>query len=172
MALFHYIKRELETLFVHKFSSDTMPLFNIFKNSFHYFGLFGFLTMYFYIHPNYTPPAWGTPTIFYILLGFFLLFELLNLKCHMILSNLRPPGTTKRGIPKGWGFGFVSSANYWWEACAWTTFCVMAQTFGGYIFLVASFAQMLIWALKKHKRYRTEFADYPRGRKAMVPFII
>lgn len=150
MALFHYIKREFETIFIHKFSSDTMPLFNIFKNSFHYFGLFGFLTMYFYISPNYTPPTWGTPTLFYIFTGFFVLFELLNLKCHMILSNLRPPGTTKRGIPKGWGFGLVSCANYFWEACAWLTFCVQAQTLGGYIFLVASFAQMFIWALKKH----------------------
>ena len=82
MALFHYIKRELETLFVHKFSSDTMPLFNIFKNSFHYFGLFGFLTMYFYLSPKYTPPAWGSPTIYYILTGLFIVFELLNLNCQ------------------------------------------------------------------------------------------
>ena len=124
MALGHYIKREFETLFVHKFSNDTMPLSNIFKNSFHYFVLFGFLTMYFYLRPDYTPPAWANDTIFTASAVLFTIFELLNLKAHMILSALRKPGTTQRGIPEGWGFGLVSCANYFYEAMAWIVFTV------------------------------------------------
>jgi very-long-chain enoyl-CoA reductase len=31
---------------------------------------------------------------------------------------------------------------------------------------------MLDWALKKHKQYKKEFPEYPKGRKAMFPFII
>lgn len=124
MALGHYIKREFETLFVHKFSNDTMPFTNIFKNSFHYFIFFGVCTMYFYLHPKYTPPAWANDTVFTVCAVLFTIFELLNLKAHMILSNLRKPGTTQRGIPNGWGFGLVSCANYFYEACAWTVFAV------------------------------------------------
>jgi very-long-chain enoyl-CoA reductase len=31
---------------------------------------------------------------------------------------------------------------------------------------------MALWALKKHKAYKREFGEkYPRGRKAMIPFI-
>ena len=90
---------------------------------------------------------------------------------HIVLKNLRAPGTTERKIPHGWGFGLVSSANYFWESCAWIVFCVQAQLIGGYIYLVAAIVQMAIWAAKKHKRYREEFPDYPKNRKAMFPFI-
>ena len=172
MALGHYTKRELETLFVHKFSNDTMPLMNIFKNSFHYWILFGLFTMYFYLHPSYTPPAWANDTVFTGAAVLFAIFEFLNLMAHITLSNLRKPGTTQRGIPYGWGFGLVSCANYFWEACAWTVFTVQSQVLGAYVFLAFSAWQMAIWAVKKHKRYRSEFPNYPRGRKAMFPFIL
>merc|ERR1719361_2834880 len=36
MIIIHYMKREFETVFVHRFSASTMPILNIFKNSFHY----------------------------------------------------------------------------------------------------------------------------------------
>ena len=172
MVLLHYIKRELETLLVHRFSAETMPLMNVFKNSFHYFVLFGFATMYFYLHPDYKPPSWASDNFFKASTVLFCLFEFLNLKTHLILKNLRPPGTTERNIPHGWGFGLVSSANYLWETLAWTTFCVQAQLIGGYVFLGASIYQMTVWAIKKHKRYRQEFANYPKNRKAIFPFLL
>ena len=138
MVLLHYAKRELETAFVHRFSSATMPFTNVFKNSAHYYGLFGFLTMYFYLHPDYTPPSWANENVFYGATALFCLFEFLNLMTHITLKNLRKPGTTERNIPHGWGFGLVSCANYLWESLAWLTFCVQAQVAGGYVFLAAS----------------------------------
>ena len=172
MVLGHYLKRELETAFVHRFSSETMPFTNIFKNSFHYFIIFGFGTMFFYLWPRYEDPGWGSDTASYVFTGVFCLFELLNFKTHLILMNLRQPGTIERKIPHGWGFGLVSSANYLWETLAWLTFCIHAQVIGGYVFLLVSVVQMALWAVKKHRRYRTEFPDYPKNRKAMFPFIL
>ena len=103
----------------------------------------------------------------------FCIFEFFNLQCHLVLKNLRKPGTTERGIPRGWGFEYVSCANYFWEALAWLTFAVQSQVLGAYFFLAVSFFQMLQWALQKHNRYKKDFgAKYPKGRKAMVPFII
>lgn len=41
------------------------------------------------------------------------------------------------------------------------------------MFTFYSIYQMLEWAIKKHKAYKKEFGDkYPKGRKAMFPFII
>ena len=124
MVLGHYIKRELETLFVHRFSNDTMPFFNLFKNSFHYWFIFGVINMYFFLHPDYTPPKWASENTFLAIGGAFAIFEFLNLMTHITLKNLRRPGSTERGIPKGWGFDLVSCANYFWEALCWLAFAV------------------------------------------------
>ena len=171
MTLVHYVKRELETVFVHRFSSETMPLVNIFKNCFGYYFLFGVLTMYFYLHPDYTAPNWLTPELSFAFTALFLLFEFLNLKTHLVLRNLRKEGTTERKIPYGWGFDVVSCANYLWETCAWLTFFLHASVPGGFVCLAAMVYIMSDWALKKHKRYKAEFANYPKERFAIYPFI-
>ena len=124
MVLLHYVKRELETAFVHRFSSATMPFTNVFKNSFHYFIFFGVCTMYFFLRPDYKPPSWASDAVFYTCTGLFCLFEFLNLMTHIVLRNLRSPGSTERAIPYGWGFGLVSSANYLWESCCWLVFAI------------------------------------------------
>lgn len=52
----HFVKRELETFFVHKFSNPTMPFFNIFKNSIYYWG-FALMVGLPLCHPDYSAPA-------------------------------------------------------------------------------------------------------------------
>lgn len=40
------------------------------------------------------------------------------------------------------------------------------------IFAAVSAGQMGVWAIKKHRAYKREFGTkYPKGRKAMIPFI-
>jgi len=173
MVLGHYIKRELETLFVHRFSNDTMPFLNVFKNSAHYWILMGFCSMYFLLHPEYTSPSWATDQMHMVFAGAFTFFEFMNLMCHITLRNLRKEGTSERGIPEGWGFDLISCANYFWESLCWFTFALSTQCLGAYLFWFVSTAQMLDWALKKHKRYKKDFeGKYPKKRKAMFPFII
>lgn len=175
--MFHFLKREVETVFVHRFSNATMPITRLPINCGHYWVLNGVLIGYFVFHPLYTDPGYSDCE-HAVYCGLFLLFEVLNAWTHIILRNLRPEGTKKRGIPVGAGFGFVSCANYWWEICAWVTFAVYSHALTSYIFLLASFYTLVNWAGDRHRRYLKEFDGkegrpmYPRNRTSLVPFVL
>jgi len=81
--------------------------------------------MYFYLKPG-NPPLWQSKNLTIILGAIFMFFEALNFQTHLILRNLRRPGTTERKIPVGCGFGLVSCANYFWETSAWLVFAIFA----------------------------------------------
>ena len=149
-----------------------MPFKRVFINSTHYWVTFGALVGYFFLHPLYTPPDFLPKPVKFGLVAFFLFSQFMNFMCHLTLRNLRKPGTSERGIPHGWGFGLVSCANYFWETMVWLSFSVYSSTVTSYLFLAFSFYQMTDWALGKHRRYRKDFKDYPRGRKAILPFLI
>lgn len=172
----HYAKRLLETLFVHRFSKATMPLMNIFKNSGYYWG-YGALVGYFVNHPLYTPPMYGNAQV-YTGLVMFLFNEYGNFVIHCALRDLRPAGTKERKIPYPTShpmtqlFRFVSCPNYTYEVGAWLSFAVMTQTLSVVLFILAGFYQMSVWAIGKHRNYRKEFKDYPKGRKAIIPFLL
>ncbi|XP_072041174.1 probable very-long-chain enoyl-CoA reductase art-1 [Amphiura filiformis] len=172
----HYAKRLLETIFVHRFSHATMPILNIFKNSGYYWGFTAFVA-YFINHPLYTPPAYGDLQV-YGGLAAFLFNEFGNLCIHLALRNLRPAGSTQRRIPYPTGnpmtqlFSFVSCPNYTYEAGAWISFSIMTQCVPALLFTLAGLYQMTVWAMGKHRNYKREFKEYPRGRKSIIPFLI
>ncbi|XP_040421565.1 very-long-chain enoyl-CoA reductase isoform X4 [Cygnus olor] len=66
---FHYIKRLIETIFVHRFSHGTMPLRNIVKNCLYYWGFAAWLA-YYINHPLYTPPSYGKKQINFAVIMF------------------------------------------------------------------------------------------------------
>eukprot|EP01133_Synstelium_polycarpum_P013383 gene13383-15742_t len=170
----HYIKRLLETVFVHRFSHGTMPLSNLFKNCTYYWGCTAMVS-YFVNHPLFTAP----PAMRVIAgLALFLVSEFLNLTCHIQLRNLRPAGTTERNVPKGGLFDYVSCPNYTVEILSWVGFTVMTQTLTAGLFTLLGAFQMYVWAVAKHRRYRKEFdgqngrPQYPKSRKIIIPFLL
>lgn len=187
LTLLHFIKREYETGFIHHFSLDTMPLFNVFKNSTHYWFLSGLNVAYFVYAPGtYTRSEksivsrvlFGRNVVplganeLWALTAFWLFSELSNGYCHIILSNLRADGSRTRKIPRGYGFELVSVPNYLFEILSCLSIFLINQNWSSLLFTVVSAVQMVIWAIKKHKRYRREFGDkYPKNRKIIVPFI-
>ncbi|KAI0258363.1 3-oxo-5-alpha-steroid 4-dehydrogenase-domain-containing protein [Gloeopeniophorella convolvens] len=179
MVILHFVKREVESVFVHRFSHATMPLRNIFKNSAHYHILSGLFLAYPIYGPTYSvnsPFIRGTmrsnPQFLWALAGVWLYAELSNLKTHLITRSLRPAGSTKRSVPHGYGFNLVSFPNYFFESLAWAAVAYMSGSWSAWFFWTVSTAQMLSWAAKKHRAYKKEFGkEFPRGRKAMIPFL-
>jgi len=171
LILFHYFKREFETLFIHRFSNETMPFLNLFKNCSHYWIFGGFCISYFLYHPKYTAP-FHNHSIIYGLTILTVLCEFGNFHAHYVLRNLRPAGTKERGIPKGQLFNIVSCANYTWELSSWICFALLTNCLTSWVFLFLSFLPMYSWAIKKHKKYKQEFSNYPKIRKAIIPFLI
>lgn len=168
----HFAKREYETFFVHRFSRPYMPLSNLFKNCWYYW-TFATLVGYFLCRPQYQPPT--DPNFIYTGLVIFVLAELGNLYCHVYLSGLRrAEGSKERPIPKGFGFDLVSCPNYNFEVTSWIGFSIMTGIVVSWVFTLVGFAQMLQWAIMKHKNYLETYGDEYKKlkRKAMVPLVI
>uniref|UniRef100_A0A673B2Q0 Very-long-chain enoyl-CoA reductase n=1 Tax=Sphaeramia orbicularis TaxID=375764 RepID=A0A673B2Q0_9TELE len=157
---FHYVKRLLETLFVHRFSHGTMPLRNIFKNCTYYWGF----------------AAWMTNVCLITYLTCFCQFG--NFSIHIALRNLRPPGSKTRKIPYPtknpftWIFLLVSCPNYTYELGSWLGFTLMTQCLPVAFFTLVGFIQMTVWAKGKHRSYLKEFRDYPPLRSPILPFVL
>ena len=157
-----------------------MPFKRVFINCLHYWLFFALLnSIELYIFPS--GHSYSKITI-YILFSFWAIFQFFNYKCHMVLASFRVikqktdqalNSSKKRGIPYGWGFNQVSCANYLWESLGWIVFSLLTRCWTSYLFTIFSIYQMTEWALKKHYNYKKQFADkYPKGRKAIFPFII
>ncbi|KAL4780723.1 3-oxo-5-alpha-steroid 4-dehydrogenase-domain-containing protein [Aspergillus varians] len=171
----HFLKREYETIFVHRFSNATMPARNIVKNSGHYWILAGCNIAYWVFRPDSTAAtARLSPFLLYTGLVLYVFGEVANFNTHLVLRDLRRPGTTERGIPSGFGFSAVTCPNYFFEIVSWVgVYLVSGLSWSVLFFIVVASAQMVLWAQKKERRYRKEFGDkYKRKRFVMLPGLI
>jgi very-long-chain enoyl-CoA reductase len=178
LVVLHFLKREYETIFVHRFSLSTMPALNIFKNSAHYWVFSGLNIAYWTYSPSATAQSvtklsLPSDILTTVGLAMFVFGELANFNAHLVLRDLRPEGSTARGIPKGFGFSLVTCPNYLFEMVAWSGIALVTRSWSTVLFLIIAGGQMAVWAQKKERRYRKEFGDkYKKKRFGMLPGII
>ena len=88
------------------------------------------------------------------------------------LRSGRPAGVkTDYVIPRGGLFTYVSCPNYLGELIEWAGFLLMTRSLGALAFFVYTVANLAPRARSHHRWYREQFADYPRERRALVPFV-
>ena len=173
MSSFHYLKRILESAFVHEFSRFTMPLKNLFINCAHYWGFYGIICGYFlFCGSSQNIDSSSLGSLRYVFVFLFFLSEIKNLKCHLILRDLKYKNGGNKGIPNGEGFEWVSCANYFWEILSWVFFSLFAGHISVWLFTLWGGLIMTKWATEKHISYKKTFGDkYPKNRKIIIPFI-
>ncbi|KAI9791830.1 MAG: 3-oxo-5a-steroid 4- dehydrogenase [Peltula sp. TS41687] len=179
LVMLHFLKRELETFAVHRFSAATMPLSNLFKNSAHYWLLAGVNLAYWTYRPLTTSSSTSSSSsssLTYLAITLFLVSETLNFLTHMRLRSLRPAGSTKRAIPHGLGFDTVTCPNYAYEMLAWVAVWIVNWRMSFWatgLFVGIATAQMAVWARKKEGAYRRQFGGvYGAKRWGMVPGVV
>jgi 3-oxo-5-alpha-steroid 4-dehydrogenase 1 len=105
----------------------------------------------------------------------FVLFWLgfaLNQHSDKVLLGLRSGEDRSYKIPWGGGYRFVSCPNYLGEMIEWAGWALACWNLGAVAFLVWTVANLAPRAIKTHRWYRQQFPDYPRERKALIPFIV
>ena len=116
-------------------------------------------------------PTWLCDARFLAGAALFLGGFLLNLHSDEILLRLR---RAARGyaIPEGGAYRFVSCPNYLGELIEWAGWALATWSLPGLAFLTWSASNLVPRAVAHHRWYQSKFPDYPRRRKALVPFVL
>jgi 3-oxo-5-alpha-steroid 4-dehydrogenase 1 len=102
----------------------------------------------------------------------FLVGAAVNRSADAALRALRPPGETGYFIPRGGLYERVSCPNYLGEIVQWLGWALATCSLPGLAFAVWTIANLLPRALAHHRWYRARFADYPRERRALIPWLL
>ena len=102
----------------------------------------------------------------------FLTGYTLNKVSDRTLTRLRKQNPNEYSIPYGGAYRWVSCPNYLGEIITWFGFCCAAWSIAGLTFAFMTASNLIFRALDNHQWYREKFPDYPKERKAIIPFIL
>ncbi|EEF34494.1 steroid 5-alpha-reductase DET2 [Ricinus communis] len=94
-----------------------------------------------------------------------------NVWSDRVLVRLKREGDGYK-VPRGGLFDLVSCPNYFGEIVEWLGWTLMTWSWVGFGFFLYTSANLVPRAVANHKWYLDKFGkDYPRGRKAVIPFL-
>ncbi len=125
----------------------------------------------FRLSPIY-PVSWLKDPRFIVGVFIFAAGYIINLNSDHILRNLRKPNDNSYYIPRGGMFKFVSCPNYLGEIMEWVGWALLTWSLVGLVFAVWTMANLIPRAVRHHGWYMEHFPDYPKERRAIIPFIL
>jgi steroid 5-alpha reductase family enzyme len=167
----HYVYRALFFPFLLLGSAKRMPLVvALLGMAFNF--LNGFINARWISDLGHYDTAWLVDPRFLVGAAAFVLGLAVNASADRTLLRLRPPGDTGYYIPKGRLFRWVSCPNFLGEIVEWFGWALASWSWAGLAFAVYTFANLAPRAFAHHAWYRARFPEYPRRRRALLPFLL
>ncbi len=94
-----------------------------------------------------------------------------NLHSDAVTRALRPRGQGGYAIPQRGLHRLVAAPNYFAEMVEWSGFALAAGTWPALAFAVFTFANLAPRARAHLRWYRETFPEYPRERRALIPWV-
>jgi very-long-chain enoyl-CoA reductase len=170
LLVVHFLKRDLEVLFVHSYSS-TMEI------SATFICVVYALSAALICHQQAAVDHYdggvlgdvcGGPVVTGCTL--FLLGELGNLYHHCLLTELRKRGEKSYVIPTGAMFDLVTMPHYFCEIVAWFGIAVVTQQLNAFLVVCSSASYLMGRSYATTCWYQKKFPNYP-PRKHMIPYM-
>lgn len=165
----HFLKRVMEVIFIHHYSGgmaiDTfifLPLAYIF--------IAGNLLYDLQLSEEYL----GQPSVNLIPLGIVLFMVGIsgNFYHHYLLSKLRKGGEKEYRVPQGGIFGYVVCPHYFFELIEFLGVAFICQTPFAFCVTTMMFSGLVGRSMSTKSWYMKKFEDFPRHRKALIPFVM
>lgn len=168
MLLAHFLKRDLEVLFLHKYSGETAA------NAAKFIGFsYALTTLMISIvtKPEVSNLISSTNVQAGILL--FVLGSLGNLYHHSLLAKLRSSGTKKYTAPRGGLFEFVAAPHYLFELVAWLGISLASQQLTSHLNLASMTCYLAARSYNQNQWNKKKFEEneWPSSRKNLIPFV-
>ena len=108
-----------------------------------------------------------------IILGVLIFFigMIINVTSDNKLISLRKEKMGYK-IPNGKLFNLVSCPNYLGEIIEWFGFFILVPSIASLSFFLWTSFNLIPRALNHHEWYNENFKNYPKNRKAVIPFIL
>jgi len=87
------------------------------------------------------------------------------------LRSLRSGSSKRYVVPERGPFSLVASPNYAGEIVMWIGWACATWSLAGLAVAAVTAANLVPRARRNLRWYRERFPDYPRGRKALIPFV-
>lgn len=166
----HYVNRTFVFPFELKVDGKTTPiavaamalvfnLFNAYVNARHI------------SHLGTYPTAWLYDPRFLVGVLLFVTGRHINVEADRRLVALREEGQGYQ-IPQGWLYRYISCPNYFGEIVEWIGWAVATWSLAGVSFAVFTIANLAPRGIANHRWYHEKFDDYPKERRALIPFVV
>ena len=169
---FHYLHRSFIFPFRFHSSKKDMPILIVIMGMFFNTGNTYFNGLYLFHYSAGYSASWLLDFRFIAGTILFIVGFIINQHSDNVLFNLRKPGETGYKIPRGGFYRWISCPNYFGELLEWTGWALATWSLAGASFAIWTFANLAPRALSNHKWYMQEFRDYPKDRKAIIPYLM